>query len=161
MNAIENSSYRTRACVLALAAGLGLLGNQPCGPLPGKALEGEVVTEPVTDWSFVDEHARCQVEVRPSEPHSVTTYCFAEEGVLYVTAIMGESKKWTNFAVTEPDARIRIGERIFPVRMERLDDPADRRTAAEAAYRRHHDGAEPPADFEVKEDRWYFRVTSR
>jgi hypothetical protein len=74
---------------------------------------------------------------------------------------MGDSKKWTKLAVAEPEGRIRVGERVYPVRFERLLDDADRRAAAATGYRHHHDGEDPPADFEVDEDRWYFRVTSR
>lgn len=161
MTDAHDPTRRARVLALGVAAGVALLGNDPCGPLPGGALTGEVVGEPVSDWSFVDDHARCQLEVRPAEPHSVTTYCFADGAALYVPAIMGDSKKWTKMALAEPAARIRVGERIYPITLERLVDPAGRRAAAVAGYRRHHDGADPPADFEVKEDRWYFRATSR
>jgi hypothetical protein len=152
---------RARLCALGLAAAVGLVGSDPCGPIPGGALSGELVTEPVSDWSFVDEQRHCQVEVRPSDPYSVTTYCFGNGDSLYVPAIMGESKRWTKLAVAEPDALIRVGERIYPVHFERLTDEADRRAAAEAGYRHHHHGEEPPEDLEVDDDRWYFRVTSR
>jgi hypothetical protein len=161
MSRFHGSSQRPRVFALGLAAGLALLGSDPCGPLPGGALSGEAVTEPIGDWAFVDDQGHCQLEVRPAEPYSVTTYCFADGESLYVPAIMGDSKQWTKLAVANPDARIRIGERIYPVTLERLVAPADRRAAAEAGHRHHHGGAEPPADFEVKEDRWYFRATSR
>jgi hypothetical protein len=141
---------------------LVLLGNQPCGPIPGDALEGELVAEPVADWSFVDAVPRCQLEVRPEQPHSVTTYCFAgDDGVLYVPAIMGDSKKWTKLAVADPRARIRIAGKIHPVTIERIDDPTERLVAARLGYRKYHDGEEPPADFDVPEDRWFFRLRSR
>jgi len=144
-----------------VTVGLSLLGNGPCGPLPGGRLDGEVVDQAVHDWSFVDDYRHCQLEVRPEKPHSVTTYCFAAGDVLYVPAIMGDGKQWTKMAVAEPRARIRIGGRIYPVQLERVLDPAELRAAAEAGYRRQNDGEDPPPDFEQKADRWYFRVTSR
>jgi len=152
-------SRPTRAALLL--GFLVLLGNQPCGPIPGDALEGEEVLEPVADWSFADAWPRCQLEVRPADPHSVTTYCFAGEGVLYVPAIMGDSKKWTKLAVADPRARIRIGGKIHPVTIERVDDPAERLVAARLGYRKYQDGEVPPDDFEVPDDRWFFRLTSR
>jgi len=161
MNLSQHASLRGRVFALGLAAGFGLLGNDPCGPVPGGALDGEVVSEPIDDWGFASDHGRCQLEVRPAEPHSVTTYCFADGAVLYVPAIMGDSKQWTKLALANPDARIRIGGRLYPVTLERLVDAADRRAAAEAGHRRHHGGVAPPPDFEVEEDRWYFRATSR
>lgn len=161
MNARPDPRRRARA--LGVAAGLALAGNGPCGPLPGGRLSGEVVTEPVHDWSFAAKVRHCQFDVRPENPYSVTTYSFPfpAGAVLYVPAIMGEDKRWTMLAVEEPDARIRVGDRIYPVTLRHLKAPDERRAAAEAGYRRRHHGAEPPADLEVKADCWYFRATSR
>jgi hypothetical protein len=161
MNARLDRRRRGRVLALGVAAGLALVGNGPCGPLPGGKLSGEVVTEPVRDWSFAAKVRHCQVEVRPENPYSVTTYCFPDGAVLYVPAIMGEDKRWTMLAVAEPDVRIRVGDRIYPVTLQHLKGPHDRRAAAEAGYRRWHHGADPPADLEVKADCWYFRATSR
>lgn len=145
---------------LGCASFLLLLGNQPCGPIPGDALEGPVHGERVDDWAFSDAYPRCQIEVRPSDPHSVTTSCFAGDGVIYVPAIMGESKRWTQWAAEDPRARIKIGETIYPVTIVRIEDDAERRLAGLTGYRKHHD-EEPEPDWEVPEDRWYFRLTSR
>ncbi|NNL64980.1 MAG: hypothetical protein HKP30_01930 [Myxococcales bacterium] len=146
---------------LGLAAFLALLGNQPCGPLPGSALEGEAVDTPVSDWSFSDAHSRCLLEVRPDDPHSITVSCFAGDGVLYVPAIMGESKQWPKMVAADPRARVKIGDAIYPVTIERILDPAERERAARASYRKYHDGEDPPRDWKVPEDRWFFRLGSR
>lgn len=146
---------------LVLGVFLALLGNQPCGPLPGDALEGETVAAPVSDWSFSDAHSRCLLEVRPADPHSITVSCFADGRVLYVPAIMGESKKWPKMALADPHARIKIGDTIHPVTIERVLEDEERRVAARAGYRKYHDGEDPPDDWEVPEDRWFFRLTSR
>lgn len=145
---------------LCAASFVTLLGNQPCGPIPGGALEGPVHVEPVRDWSFSDAHPRCLVEVRPEDPHSVTTSCFADEGALYVPAIMGDSKHWTHWAIEHPHARVKIGDEIYPVTIERVEDAAARRRAARAGYRKYQ-GQDPPEDWETPEDRWYFRLTWR
>ena len=151
---------RTGMLPLGLLAFLVLLGNQPCGPIPGDALEGAVSGEPVSDWSFSDAYSRCLVEVRPEDPHSVTTSCFAGEGALYVPAIMGDSKRWTKLAIEDARARIKIGETVYPVTLERIEDPAERRAVARLGYQKYH-GEEAPRDWEPSDDRWYFRVTSR
>jgi len=161
MNAPPDAARRGRVLALGLAAGLVLVGNDPCGPLPGSELSGEVVTEPVGDWSFAADVSRCQLEVRPGDPHSVTTYCLPDHEVLYVAAIMGADKQWTKMALAEPTARLRIAGRIYPVTLERLVAPEERLAAAVAGYRSRHDGADPPDDFEVDDHRWYFRVVSR
>ena len=67
------------------AAVIGTRSN-PLGPIAGRELTGEVVAEPVSDWSFTDEHNLIAVETRPDAPHSVTTICIAHEGALYVPA---------------------------------------------------------------------------
>jgi len=161
MNARMAPMRRGRVLALGLAAGFGLLGSDPCGPLPGSALSGEVVTEPVTDWSFAAEVRHCQLELQPEEPYSVTTYCYPDGAVIYVPAIMGDDKRWTKLAVTQPEARLRVGDRIYPVTLVRLLEPEERREAALAGHRRRHEGDVPPEDFELDDDTWYFRATSR
>ena len=43
----------------------------------GRALSGTLVTSPVDNWSFTDEHEFIAVETRPAAPHSVTVVCAA------------------------------------------------------------------------------------
>ncbi len=149
------------ARMLGLAVVCSLLGNQPCGPLPGDALEGQEVPGPVSDWSFSDAHSRCHLEVRPSDPHSITTTCYVHEGQLYVPARMGDAKKWTKMVLADPRGRIRIGERIYPVRIERVEDDALRRDAALSGWRKYNPGEASPGDFEISEDHWIFELQSR
>ncbi len=149
-----------RTHLLVVASFTALLGNQPCGPIPGDALEGSVHTEPVTDWSFSDAHSRCVLEVRPEDPHSVTTSCFADGDVIYVPAIMGDSKRWTKWATADPSARLRIGDTIYPVTIERIEDERERVHAAKTGYRKYQE-EEPEPGWEPSEDRWYFRLRSR
>ncbi len=51
---------------LALVAfALLLTGCPPLGPLPGGPLTGEVVLDPVDDWSFTEKIELIQIETRP------------------------------------------------------------------------------------------------
>ena len=86
--------------------------DDPIGMMPGRALSGEVVTTPVSDWSFSDEHMLIAVETRPAAPHSVTTICFSHEGDLYVPADRGGSKTWTRASAPERNSVLDMGSKL-------------------------------------------------
>lgn len=101
-----------------------------CGPvarLPGGRLFGPVVREPVADWSFTDAYATIAVEVRPSFPHSVTTWCFEHGGDLYIPAGRPGSKLWPELVRQNPSLRLEIDGRIYAGRALRVTDPVARR----------------------------------
>ena len=147
---------------LVVLAGVGLavayaLRSDPIGPIAGRALTGETVSERIEDWSFTDDHMLIAVETRPEDPHSVTTACFTQKGELYVPATNGSSKQWTQHVVSDPRVRLKIGDRIYPARAERVTDPTraeEMRAAARAKYNLPEEaGAE-------LEDVWLFRIRS-
>ena len=144
--------------ILAIAALLYATRTNPAGPVAGRALSGELVTTPVTDWSFTDEHSLIAVETRPAAPHSVTTLCFTVDGRLYVPARAGSTESWTHYAISDPTARVLVGGRVYPVRATRITDEAlvpALRSAAAAKYEAFFD-----ADGEIPEDVWLFRMDS-
>ena len=114
--------FRVTAALATLA--LTTLGLGPCGPIPGGGLAGEDFGEPVKDWTFVNDVPRCAVEVRPADPHSVTVNCMSWEQRLFVSCSFCEGKTWSGIALDQPEGRIRIGERVYPVRLSRVDDAA-------------------------------------
>ena len=65
-----------------LTAGCG----GPFLSIPGGALAGEVVSEPVTDWSFVDS-VFLDLETRPEDPYSVELNYFVKV-LLWPTVIV-------------------------------------------------------------------------
>jgi hypothetical protein len=139
----------------AVAALLYLTRSNPIGPISGLALSGELVSRPPRDWSFTDEHMRIAVETRPAAPHSVTTICFTHQGVLYVPAQGGSAKSWTHYAVSNPRARILVGDKIYPVHLTRVLDESempDRLAAASEKYDFN------PSERDMPEDLWLFRV---
>ena len=129
--------------------------TNPVAMIAGRQLSGELVAEPVQDWSFTDEHQLIAVETRPAAPHSVTTICFANEGKLYVPANEASTKSWPHYAVSEPRVRVKIGDKIYPVRATRVTDES-LTLALTAAARAKYDIA---ADREF-EDLWVFRMDS-
>ena len=146
--------------VVALAAVAALLyatRSNPVGPISGRALSGELVATPITDWSFTDEHSLIAVETRPAAPHSVTTICFTHEGALYVPAQGGSAKSWPHYAVSDPSLRILVGDNIYPVRATRVRDETLIPSMLAAAAAKYDFIA---ADGEIPEDIWLFRIDS-
>jgi hypothetical protein len=56
------------------------------GPLffiPGGSLNGEIVNEPITDWSFVTARF-VELETRPTDPYSVVVEYIVKDRMLYI-----------------------------------------------------------------------------
>ena len=143
--------------LVAVAALLYVTRSNPVGRISGRALSGELVSTPVTDWSFTDEHSLIAVETRPAAPHSVTTVCFTHEGALYVPARGASAKSWPHYAVSNPSARILVDGRIYPVRATRVQDESLIPTILAAAAEKYDFIS---ADAEIPEDVWLFRIDS-
>lgn len=140
-----------------LAFWIASLGVGPCGPIAGGALSGNVVEEPVTDWSFVNQVPRCSVEVRPGSPHSVTVNCMSLQGELYVSCSECEGKRWSAYALADAAGRIRIGDDVHPVTLRRVEEPARLDAVWKArAAKLGKDESEPRP-----EGWWTFQLTSR
>lgn len=107
---------------------------------PGLWLKGEVVTTPVTDWSFVDkvEHPgrslnTVLVETRTPYfiPHSVRTIPSVRDGVLYIRSHQDRmdvqfphDKSWTADVARDPRVRIKIGDKLYEATMVLVADRA-------------------------------------
>jgi hypothetical protein len=105
---------------LALLAGIGwLFRSDPVLMISGKHLEGEAFPYPA-NWDFSDDYSTIAIETNPRDPHSVTTLCFVHEGILYVPAQGGSEKQWTQFVLENPRVRLKIGDRIFHAKAERV-----------------------------------------
>lgn len=112
---------------LPLAAVLFALG---CGPVPGGALSGEVAPAPAA-WSDAlgGDRTMCEIEARPADPHSIQLECFTRDGALYVQShrwALAEwwPESWAKVWLAEPDVRVRVGDRIYELRAERVVDTA-------------------------------------
>src|SRR5580704_17329563 len=107
---------------------------------PGLWLKGEVVTTPVTDWSFVDkvEHPgrslnTVLVETRTPyfTPHSVRTIPTVRNGQLYIRSHQDRmdvefpnDKSWTSSVGRDPRVRIKIGDKLYEATMVLVADRA-------------------------------------
>ena len=107
---------------------------------PGLWLKGEVVTTPVTDWSFVDkvEHPGRSLNTVLVEthtpyfiPHSVRTMPFVRDGRLYIRSHQDRmdvpfpnDKSWTANVSRDPRVRIKIGDKLYLATMVLVADRA-------------------------------------
>ena len=104
------------ACATLLACG---------GPfllIPGGELSGEVVAEPVADWSFVDDRF-IDVETRPDDPYSVELNYTVRDGELYIDA--AEGRAWLEHIRNDPRVRVRFGDKIYPVEAVLVGRPGE------------------------------------
>ncbi len=133
------------------------LGIGPCGPIAGGALSGTESVRPVVDWSFVNEIPRCQVEVRPGSPHSVTVNCMSWQGDLFVSCSDCEGKRWSSYALDDPAGRIRIGSDVYPVTLQRVGEVSRLDAVWNARAAKLGDGPATPRP----EGWWTFQLRSR
>jgi hypothetical protein len=134
-------------CLLVIG-GAVILGARwiygPLGPFPGPALAGNVVEEPVEDWSFIDAVEVIQVETRPDAPYSVSTWVTRVDDGIYVFAGDDESP-WVQNLIQDPVVRIRIEGRIHELRAVGVADLQVKRVFLEAmkAKYEHDFGFDP------------------
>ena len=146
------------AVVVLLSASVLLAYNYtcPCAIIPGRALSGELNTNPVDDWSIANDVPLCQLEVRPQEPHSINLNCMSAEHRLFVSCSACESKGWSSIALENPQGRIRVNGIVYPVTMRRLtlDSELDLSWQARSAKLGVDPGTPRPDDW------WSFEMIS-
>ena len=109
---------------------------------PGLWLRGDVVTTPVTDWSWVDQRPHpgrefntIMVETRTPYliPHSVTTNVLPKGRELYIYSNQNvrlhipfpRDKSWTHNVARDPRVRIKIDDRLYEVTLVLISDRAE------------------------------------
>lgn len=85
-------------------------------------MHGDVVSEPITDWSFVED-AFVDVEFRPDDPYSVELNYFVKDGRLYVDPADG--RKWLEYLRADPRVRVRFGNSIYERTAVLVEDEAE------------------------------------
>ena len=100
---------RTTATALTALFALGCGG--PVLLFPGGALRGEVVSDPVEDWSFATDWF-VDLETRPDDPYSVELNYVVKDGALYLDP--KEGRRWLDHMREDPRVRVRFGDKIYP-----------------------------------------------
>ena len=109
------------------------LGLASCGPIPGGSLGGQLAEIPA-EWSSVidDGKAFCEIESRPSDPHSIQLECFLHEGSLYAQshrwalASWWPVESWAAIWIDHPAVRVRIGQSIFELQANQVTEERPR-----------------------------------
>jgi len=121
------------------------VGLDPKERRPGLWLVGEIVTTPVTDWSFTDKYQTIYVQTRSwyGLPHSVTTTCTAYNGKLYLTSVyrpgleFPRDRLWNGNVMRDPHVRLKIGSQLYDQTLVLVTDPGERDAALEAKARKY------------------------
>lgn len=110
---------------------------------PGLWLSGEVVTEPVTDWTFAKQvRGLTAIQTRdrlvPGMAFSVTTARFIHNGRLYIGSGYPAGKKmpsgrhWNKNILVDPVVRVKIGGKLYDGKLVYLSDPQEHDDIARA-----------------------------
>ena len=122
------------------------IGCEPGDGPPGLWLGGELVTTPVTDWSFTDEFQEIYLETQTwyRIPHSVTIWCATHNGQLYLFSIYSEGRdefpdgrSWNRNVVRDSRVRLKIGNQLFERRTIRVTDSAEKEAALQAFAKKY------------------------
>jgi hypothetical protein len=157
----ERGAARAAALALLLSLPLAAYGALsafcPCERTPGGYLLGREERAPVSDWSFANGAPLCQLQVGSLLPYSINLNCMSSEGRLYISCSSCAGKHWSEVALEQPAARIRIGDAVYPVRLTRLQDPA----ALDEAWRARARKIEGDPSAPRAEGWWSFELVSR
>jgi len=139
-------------CLALLLAVARITGFGPHGNTPGLWLKGDLVTAPVTDWSFTDSIPTVNVQTNTWYllPHSVTTYCVAYNGQLYLTSVYRagleypHGRSWNADIARDPHVRIKIGDKLYDRTLSYVTDPAERANVIVAKRKKYPQQKIPP-----------------
>jgi hypothetical protein len=142
-------------CLILLLLTLRVTGFEPRGcptasgwtcRLPGLWLRGNLVTTPVTDWSFTDKYPSIKIETRTWYllPHSVTTYCIAYNGQLYVGSLywaglppFPRGRSWNENVARDPHVRLKIENQLYDRTLFVVTDPAEKAAVLQATEKKY------------------------
>ena len=112
---------------LLVAGFAGYSAVCPCERTPGGYLFGTAAEGPVDDWRFANDVTLCQIQISATwRPHSLNLNCMATpDGQLYLSCSQCAAKYWSNRAVDNGWARLRLDGTIYRVRLTRVLDVAE------------------------------------
>ena len=140
------------ACMILLLVVARIIGLEPTTRRPGLWLKGEVVTAPVTDWSFTDQIQNIQIQTNSWYllPHSVTIDCVSYKGKLYLFSSYAagltypHGRRWNEDVARDPHARLKIGDKLYDRSLTLVNDPAEQEAVREAIFKKYPALKTPP-----------------
>jgi hypothetical protein len=141
-------------CLVLLLIVLSITGFEPRERTPGLWLKGNLVTTPVTDWSFTDQVSQVEVQTRSRFliPHSVTTYCIVLNGQLYLDSFYPpgveypHGRSWNENVARDPHVRLKIGNNLYDVTLVHDTDPADKAAVLQLVAKKYPQLKIPPPE---------------
>jgi hypothetical protein len=132
-------------CLLALLLVLRITGFGPHARIPGLWLKGDLVTTPVTDWSFTDRYQNVEVQTNTWYllPHSVTVTCTAYNGQLYLTStyppgvVYPHGRSWNADVARDPHVRIKVGNQLYDRSLSVVTDPVEKAAVLAAKWKKY------------------------
>lgn len=135
-------------CLILIMLVLRITGFGPHARTPGLWLKGDVVTTPVTDWSFTDKIpvVQLQTETWYMLPHSVNVNCLNYNGQLYLVSVYpaGTAHTWNDNVMRDPRVRLKIGDQIYDRTVSLVTDPAEQEGVMEARHSKYPQLKVPP-----------------
>ena len=112
--------------------------------MPGLWLKGELVTSPVTDWSFTDKVQTVKIQTQTPFllPYSVNAWCVVYNGNLYVTSYRG--RRWVEDIIRDPNVRLKIGSQVFDRTFSLVNDPDEKAAVLQAKGKKYPQWKVPP-----------------
>lgn len=129
----------------------------PLGLFPGGPLEsGELVSGPVASWQFAESLETIEMQLE-GDDISRTTWVLVEEDRAFIPCSLGfpPMKDWHVRANENGRAIIRIGDKRYPVDLQRISDPTLEGALARNVTSKY--GAGIPSESGV----WFFAIESR
>jgi hypothetical protein len=134
-------------CLVLVLLVLRVTGLDPHGGIPGLWLKGDLVTTPVADWSYTDKYQTDMLQTNTWYllPHSVTTWCIAYNGQLYLATSGAAVRQWPRNLARDPHARLKIGNQLFDRTLLVVTDPAEREAVLQVRAKKYSQKYPPPA----------------
>ena len=140
MKALAKIVGAVLVCLVLALIVLRITGLNPTGDTPGRGnypglwLSGNVVTTPVTDWSFADQYKTDKLQTRTWYfiPHSVTTAHIVHNGQLYITSFFPagmpfpQGKSWVKNVMRDPHVRLKLGNDLYDCVLSPVTDPDEK-----------------------------------
>jgi F420H(2)-dependent quinone reductase len=128
-------------CLVVLLLVFRIIGLEPHDTIPGLWLKGNVVTAPVTNWTWTDQvpTIKLQTESWYLLPHSVTIDCMTLNGRFYVSSGYPPQspKTWYENVMRDPHVRIQIGHNLYDRTLTEVKDPTEAAAAMKAKYTKY------------------------
>ena len=135
-------------CLILILIVLRITGFGPHARTPGLWLKGNVVTTPMTDWSFTDKIPVVQLQTETSYmlPHSVNINCLNYNGQLYLVSVYpaGTAHTWNDNVIRDPHVRLKIGDDIYDRTVSLVTDPAEQEGVLQARHNKYPQLKVPP-----------------